>query len=305
MILHSAVTKTIQERLNNPEIKNKDLKFTLKDLRRTSAVIISTQAPNRYASEHTKSWWADYSLTQFDYTRYLLGMERPNKTRIFNFPDTKTVEEEIFPFFDYNPVLKAYIMNQANQHNFGSAARTAVIEEIFKAGFIFRGSNTGKTTLEFRKNTDGSISVFEKFYLKNDVMHIETENTLKSDNEHTVCVLLRTCITEKDGLISHELEYFSIKSIDKSFSEQLFSHPLLSDLRQYIDREDDIELGLTITDQEDDWMLIDGLRLNEQVTDILSPEDKLKEDSESMYMAQSQDKKDEECEIVSRSFLYK
>ncbi len=231
--------KEVMHRLNNPAIKEKGEAQTLKDLKRAEFICLSSNdgATKRGA---TQSWWSDYRIG--DVLGHYVGWNRANKTQVFSFPDENAIRKVIFPFFDANPSIREYIIQEANQNCMGRAAESEVVNRVGKGAPIAVGFKTegSQTKLEFRKEADGSILVFNTYCFPNAVnlMYGKQIKELTS-TESIATATLVTRIRADGDHISHEIESFEIipgkSQQSKTILEQLYKYePQFAELKQYV-----------------------------------------------------------------------
>lgn len=229
----------VKHRLNNPEIKGQGEEQTLLDLIRAEFICLSSndKAMNR---KITQSWWTDYSLG--DVLRSYLGLNRADKTQVFIRPEVAVIRSDIFPFFNFNPIIKEYIIRAANQNCLARAAESEVVNRLGRGvpmaiGFKQEGA---QTKLEFRKEPDGSVLVFETYCFPKGVNFMQGKNTTTVYSDESIATTtLVTRIREKDGHISHEIENFEImpgqSPQSKAMLERLYKYePKFAELKQYI-----------------------------------------------------------------------
>lgn len=222
----------LHHRINNPDIENKGLEYTLKDLNRTSRVLLSTEDSLDLPAT---SWWSDYSPLSLDLMRHFAGVSRRNKIIEFAHPSATQIREQILNFFNYSQAIKQYIEDNANQHNFTNAAESEIRDRLILSGYICQLESKTSKTIEFRRMHDGSVNVYESFNISGPILNTITDEELQGRNGNIIArVRLKTNISEQDGVITHEVLDLKFNIVCAKQCKKLLESEQLSVLSKYV-----------------------------------------------------------------------
>ena len=242
--------KFINGLLSNPKPETKDIRCTMVDLLRTPTIYLSHA--NTTQNKSTQFWSDDYQL--FDFSRYYLGLERSNKTRVYKYPNESVITNEILPFFQGDERLEQYLLKHANQHNFLNAARTEVNLRLLQDGFSFQTGKCGTNTFEFVKQTDGSFVLIESYSLNKSITNVETGEELTAIGGTIATVSLKTKIQLVDENIIHTIESFGFEPKDYSVCAKLLEGNECSVLKDFLSEEDRLAIE---SEQNDGFEIIE------------------------------------------------
>lgn len=241
---------TTANRLIDSSAQRKNLTKTVQDLHRTCRVILSAEQSTGSTNNPTNSWWSDYKA--IDFVKGLFGSTRADKTQIFLFPTEDQIVHSIFPHFSQKEAIQKYIMETANQNNFLNAIQTEIITRLNAAGFletknIDKGANANvETTIEFRRNEDGSFTVFEVIELPQELRSMSDDGDIIVGKSRMAKIILTSRISVSETVIqrnnareiqseiSHDIEEFQLIPQDLGLCKKVFDSGVFDDLMQYV-----------------------------------------------------------------------
>jgi len=255
--------QTTTKRFNPFNIQQKGWEQTKKDLPRAEFIAFSSS--NGIAKQTpTTSWSNDYKFG--DLIRHYVGLPRPDKTQIFQYPSLENLQKQIELFFTNHPI-KQYVIDMANQNGFGLAAETIITNSLGQGTSLACALKIGNahTMLEFRQEVDCSILVFNTYCFPYEVNLLNGKyTTVISSPESIATSTLITRIRERDGIITHDIEAFDIIPGQQQKSQEILNllyekEPNFAALKPYIvgtKEYKDRQQALQQRQLEDDWEVI-------------------------------------------------